>query len=49
MLELEITGAEEIARVLTGQMPKSIVNTEVLDSANLRATALNSNVKQLGN
>ncbi len=40
MLELEITGAEEVARVLSGQMPKSIVNTEVLESANLRATAL---------
>ena len=34
------TAASEVARVLTGQMPESVVNPEVLDSAALRAKAL---------
>ncbi len=34
------TAASEVARVLTGQMPESVVNPEVLDSPALRAKAL---------
>ena len=38
--DLEVTAAAEVARVLTGQMPESVVNPEVLSSPTLRATAL---------
>ncbi len=38
--DLEVTAAAEVARVLTGQMPESVVNPEVLSSPVLRATAL---------
>ena len=38
--DLEVTAAAEVARVLTGQMPESVVNPEVLSSSTLRATAL---------
>ena len=38
--DLEVTAAAEVARVLTGQMPESVVNPEVLSSPILRATAL---------
>lgn len=38
--DLEVTAAAEVARVLTGQMPESVVNPEVLCSPTLRATAL---------
>ena len=37
---LEVTAAAEVARVLTGQMPESVVNPEVLSSSTLRATSL---------
>ena len=38
--DLEVTAAAEVARVLTGQMPESVVNPEVLSSSTLRATSL---------
>ena len=38
--DLEVTAAAEVARVLTGQMPESVVNPEVLSSPTLRATTL---------
>lgn len=38
--DLEVTAAAEVARALTGQMPESVVNPEVLSSPTLRATAL---------
>ena len=38
--DLEVTAAAEVARVLTGQMPESVVNPEVLSSPILRATSL---------
>ena len=38
--DLEVTAAAEVARVLVGQMPESVVNPEVLSSPILRATAL---------
>ena len=38
--DLEVTAAAEVARVLIGQMPESVVNPEVLSSPALRATAL---------
>ncbi|MCE2396046.1 C-terminal binding protein [Candidatus Poribacteria bacterium] len=38
--DLEVTAAAEVARVLTGQMPESVVNPEVLSSPMLRAIAL---------
>ena len=38
--DLEVTAAAEVARVLTGQMPESVVNPEVLSSPVLRAKML---------
>ncbi|MCZ6679306.1 MAG: C-terminal binding protein [Candidatus Poribacteria bacterium] len=38
--DLEVTAAREVARVLTGQMPESVVNPEVLNSPVLRAREL---------
>ena len=38
--DLEVTAAAEVARVLTDQMPESVVNPEVLSSPVLRATSL---------
>jgi D-3-phosphoglycerate dehydrogenase len=38
--DLEVTAASEVARVLTGQMPESLVNLEVLESPMLRAKEL---------
>ena len=38
--DLEVTAAAEVARVLTGQIPESVVNPEVLSSPTLRATTL---------
>ena len=38
--DLEVTAAAEVARVLAGQMPESVVNPEVLSSPMLRAKVL---------
>ena len=38
--DLEVTAAKEVARVLTGQMPQSVVNPEVLSRSMLRAKEL---------
>ena len=38
--DLEVTAAAEVARVLIGEMPESVVNPEILSSPILRATAL---------
>ncbi len=38
--DLEVTAAAEVARVLMGQMPESVVNPEVLSSPTLRAKVL---------
>ena len=38
--DLEVTAAAEVARVLTGRMPESVVNPEVLSRPTLRAKAL---------
>ena len=35
--DLQVTAAEEVVRVLTSQMPLSLMNPEVLQNSNLRA------------
>ena len=40
ILELEVTAATCVAQVLTGQLPKSVVNPSVLERPNLRAKSL---------
>ena len=38
--DLQVLAAQEMARVLSGQMPESVVNPDVLESQALRAKAL---------
>lgn len=45
LLDLEVTAASCIAQVLTGQRPDSVVNPEVLERSNLRAKAIEKNVR----
>ncbi len=40
ILELEVTAATCVAQVLTGRLPKSVVNPSVLEQPNLRAKSL---------
>lgn len=40
ILELEVTAATCVAQVLSGQLPKSVVNPTVLEQPNLRAKSL---------
>lgn len=42
ILELEVTAAQCVAQVLTGQLPESVVNPSVLEQPNLRAKSLKS-------
>ena len=40
--DLQVTAAQEVTRVLSGEMPHSLMNPEVLENTALRATGLKS-------